>query len=305
MIVDSYSPSTPTRPLYPFRFDPYAAHILPSQLSTPWEQFMDATIDEVSVTDASTVDVSPNTSSVSDVSTSVEALLEDDFNVSISGKGARRAIHRVTPPRSASFIRHSNPLNSKVCDARSYWDESSPARHIVTVRFKCRRGKFATQTAFKSGVFVVCDGDNGLDIGEVVDCQALPSPRRGEVKQVLQFRAYRVINSDEATLYSKQLEQIEIGCKRMLRKLCELSRAGVRMEAKYHQAYWDCIQNMEFEDVEVQADFAKIYIFFRTDRALRFKPLTETLYSIYGCRIWLHQLDRDSAASTPNTSSRQ
>ncbi len=74
------------------------------------------------------------------------------------------------------------------------------------------------------------------------------------------------------------------------------------MEALHHDEYWPFIGLMNFVDVELQADHGKMYVFFKADTKIRFKHLAETLYAFYGCRIWLHQMDRDTPQCSPNTS---
>lgn len=295
-----------------YRVNPYLADVIAAPVLAPWDQYLssfsesdddDASVDASAHSDdettppaISTQTITPPDSPTTNAkSAAVRKLVSKSFRICTTRSGGRKCVTHVMPPPCARQMREKTLLTD--FDINAHWNCAKPARFMCEMRSKCRRGNYISQVEFKVGDLVVCDGDKGLDIGEVTSCISVPSQRRGESPP----RAYRRATKPEARHYFA-LSASESETLAFLRALRDLARDGAAMSVIHHDAYWPFIGLMDFVDVELQADYGKMYVFFRAETPIRFKPLAETLYAFYGCRIWLHQMDRDSPMSSPNTS---
>jgi hypothetical protein len=295
-----------------YRMDPYNADVLTCTVPSPWEQFMSSfsECDESASLNASfPANGSTATEIIAAAAAAAAPLMPAEptaapkkaaapkrtFRILTACRHGKRSVTQVSPPACSRQTREVTPLAD--FDMAAHWNAAAPVRFMCEMRSKCRRGNYVSQLEFKAGDLVVCDGDKGVDIGEVTACYLLPSLRRGETPQ----RAYRAVTKTEARHYFA-LGQPEAAALDFLQSLQRLACDGVQMELKHHEAYWPFIGLMNFIDVEMQADHGKMYVYFKAAMPIRFKPLAETLYAFYGCRIWLHQMDRDTPQSSPNTS---
>lgn len=204
-------------------------------------------------------------------------------------------IRRIGGPKNAAMLRKKSPIDCASCA----WNDSITSSFVYEIHHKSRTTFAVGQLLFVCGDLVVLDGDKGHDIGEVAQRFEIRPETRTRLPSL---KVYRIANAAEVEHYSVQLEASEQGLRTYLNTLSEASRLGAQVTDSRHTTYWSDIGKMNFVDVEVQADHGKIYVFFRANEPIRFLALAQSLFSIFGCRIWLHQLDRGTPSSSANTS---
>jgi hypothetical protein len=183
------------------------------------------------------------------------------------------------------------------------------AHYIAFLRHRGREGIAASRSLFNPGVLVVVDGDQGLDIAEIIECAPIDEhsatllartplpgcsgnsrwPRtdktlfHGELRQTACAFIHRTCTYDEVDLLFTSIRECELDILLYVRSLT-------------NDMFEHCaVEDMTFLECEIQADFKKIYLYYSKRRPhIRHKELSETLHRHLRCRIWLHEVNRGS-----------
>jgi hypothetical protein len=174
---------------------------------------------------------------------------------------------------------------------------------FVLVEFKRGRTVQYQSTFFpQKGDYVICDGDNGEDVGQVVQTFIAPA------------NSVPVVNNSLAANRNSNGEEVDpsTGCHiypRILR-LANTKEVSYRLSSQT-QAEAKCIEvarnkvqehglDMAIVDAEYQFDRKKLTFYYDAGERVDFRELVRDLYKIYRARIWMSKTrfqddSRDSA----------
>lgn len=220
---------------------------------------------------------------------------------------------RALPPLFQDLTVHMSrrppPLGKR---SRNVSDENQSrpegVRYVYLVDHRCRRSVCAAGVLYKLSEMVVLEGDMGIDMGTVhavlpveefdqlhgdeLISRGFPAAEWHVVASALILRSATTaeIHHYDGALYSFSKDLLSFLRNRLV-------------PARFS----DCrVENMEFLGCEFQADCKKVYVYYRARRRVLFRELAQYLHSFYRCRIWLHEVGRDSpnssGATTPDLS---
>lgn len=169
---------------------------------------------------------------------------------------------------------------------------------VYSVKFKRTQRNFVLgpriNRDLKIGTYVKVEADRGEDLGIVVGklpseklnfpgrstFSGLGSPGLGGGPADLK-RIIRLATHDEVSLLSMKRDEED--------ELLKICRAKVRQRGL----------QMHVVDAEYQFDRHKLTFFFEAEGRVDFRELVRDLFSMYKTRIWMQQLDKNTATSSP------
>jgi len=172
-------------------------------------------------------------------------------------------------------------------------------RIVYNVKFKRTQRTFELgprlNRDLKVGTYVKVEADRGEDLGIVIgkvknslsrstsyggggigEIPTAGAGGGGDLKKII-----RLATHDEVSLLQMKREEEE--------ELLKVCRAKVRQRG----------MPMHVVDAEYQFDRHKLTFFFEADTRIDFRELVRDLFSIYKTRIWMQQLDKNTAATCP------
>jgi hypothetical protein len=168
-----------------------------------------------------------------------------------------------------------------------------PPKVAYSVKFKRTQRNFVLgpriSRDLKIGTYVKVEADRGEDLGIVVG--KLPADKYGFSRATFSAglggsgpggsgdlkRIIRLATHDEVSLLSMKREEEE--------ELLKVCRAKVRQRGL----------PMHVVDAEYQFDRHKLTFFFEAEGRVDFRELVRDLFSMYKTRIWMQQLDKNTA----------
>ncbi|PVH94300.1 hypothetical protein DM02DRAFT_196312 [Periconia macrospinosa] len=263
-----------------------------------------------------------------------------DHNAYFSGYGpASRALNA-----SSISAAHPDPILSNVPSAtpNPYTVPSGlgrPGRRIYVVAFKCSRADIFytydnTGLEIRRGDLVVCEGDRGVDLGQVTHADVSLEDAKKHKAQALEehfrwlvmFSQYSVAgtgnsnpmlgslarangvpnNAHRAQLTGMGAQQDPDAKPKMIKRLAQQHEIyGLRdkegQEAKAKRLAVTKTADhgfpMEILDAEFQADNHKITFFYYAEHYVNFNPLVADLFKHYKIRIWMSAVNPASVVN--------
>jgi len=150
------------------------------------------------------------------------------------------------------------------------------------------------------GSVLVVDGDQGYDIGEVIDAKQFICRKLSDVPDA---KAYRPATQEELNFCLDATKTIENKTLEYLKELAVLANNGKLRNDPIHSTYETEISVMNVIDCELQADHQKLYVYFTAARQITFCHITRSLFRLFQCRVWLQQTNLNTSfVSSANTS---
>ncbi|GET93816.1 hypothetical protein, conserved [Leishmania tarentolae] len=140
------------------------------------------------------------------------------------------------------------------------------------VQFKCHQAEYVSSVEVDKGMYVVVQGDRGIDIGVVIrintGAEKTYVERTGPVGSILRHATQR-----EVDYWATDLKDAEA-----------MAAAFCQAKARSHGF------PMEIAYAEYQFDKKKLTFYYEARTRIDFVQLLKELYREYGCRIWMEKL---------------
>ena len=167
-------------------------------------------------------------------------------------------------PSAPSSVREVSEIYSE----ESIEPQTSMGSYIVLVQFKWgRQGEFQNDGSLALGTHVIVSADRGRDLGMVVESRISgKSDRENKLMQ----KVVRVAKAGEIAKWRTNISNEEKAAKRTCQKV--MAKVGIVMKVMH---------------AEYQFDMKKVTFHFSSQTSHPdFRPVLDSLYSIFRCRIW-------------------
>lgn len=138
----------------------------------------------------------------------------------------------------------------------------------VTVQFKCHRGEFSSKLHVDVGVYVVVQGDRGIDVGVVVAASYVP-PSGAPIGSLIGCASQKEVNYWATDLKVAEHEALQISQQQV---------SHLKLDMTIRQA-------------EYQYDKKKLTLYYTAHDRVEYEVLTKELFRQFGCRIWLVKVE--------------
>ncbi|CCW70117.1 unnamed protein product [Phytomonas sp. Hart1] len=142
----------------------------------------------------------------------------------------------------------------------------------VMVQFKCHQSIYSSHILLEKGLYVVVQGDRGIDIGVVIGVNQEESKMFVEhtrpVESFLRYATQR-----EVDYWATDLKEAEASAMELCQK-----------QVNFHGI------NMLITQCEYQYDKKKLTFYYEASQRVYFVQLLKELYKKFGCRIWMEKV---------------
>eukprot|EP01060_Flectonema_neradi_P010177 TRINITY_DN172_c2_g2_i1.p1 TRINITY_DN172_c2_g2~~TRINITY_DN172_c2_g2_i1.p1 ORF type:complete len:343 (+),score=59.66 TRINITY_DN172_c2_g2_i1:46-1074(+) len=170
-------------------------------------------------------------------------------------------------PSAPSSVRAHSEVSEISLEPELPSPVDSGMTYVVLVQFKWgRQGEFLNNGSLALGTHVIVTADRGRDIGMVVESRLIGSTQKPKTMQ----KVVRIAKTGEITKWRKNISNEEKAAKRTCQKV--MAKVGIVMKVMH---------------AEYQFDMKKITFHFSSQTSHPdFRPVLDSLYSIFRCRIW-------------------